>query len=397
KKKNYNLIFYLCVFAASFLHNVSFRDLKVACFTPRQLAHATEVFEVVACLMYDCLDWRRQHRLYLSNMKIIHIPHLTTDRVAEKPTICPMASTKQNTPSGPDVNMCYYNDLLSDLPEELITVPVILQCMLDQVVAAESALVPPSEAEPRADGLDPDIAGHLLSMFDSLALLEKEKKSLDNVFLSQSKEDPEEPAEVPAGGPHLLNHHDKMGQIACRSKVNSLDPVMIEEEMLQKLPLAELLHFTQPSLEQDSRRLAQIHELMYHCTDDSLAWEDVGRAFKLFTLENLQLSGVDDLGQLEGSGKSLGGDCVIPWDNPARFAQEMLKLASVKKMYRQAAMCHMTNSFNPPDLDHYLCASTTIKSTVSNTSPFQTLTQHQPQHLTLSSIHPTSTPHLIKH
>ncbi|XP_068127091.1 sperm-associated antigen 17 [Hyperolius riggenbachi] len=331
-----------------------------------QLTYATEVFENIACLMYDCLDWRRQHQHYLANMQIIHVPAVEKEgppekppTVAEAPAALPSSPTGKRKnpaeethatfslpPSTPtqvvtevrpltaDVDMRFYNDLLADVPEEMLSVPVILHCMLEQVVATEKDLVPPSEIVPdlRVDGLDPAIANHMVSVLDSLSLSDKEKKNLYNTYILQETE--EKPSQE--RGPHLLHFHDKTRERSYQVPIpKTLNPIEIEETMLRKLQIADRLQFQQQSPEFHSQRLAQIHELVHCCNTDLPSWDVTTRAFKLLTLETLALSGLDDCEELEGPGKMLGDGEAVPWDNPAAFAREAYRKFSVRKMYEK--------------------------------------------------------------
>ncbi|XP_066455325.1 sperm-associated antigen 17 isoform X2 [Eleutherodactylus coqui] len=338
-----------------------------------QLAYATDVFTNIACLMYDCLDWRRQYQHYLNNMQIIHIPEVIRQQTPEKPptasetlpALLPSSTGRKKgqgdeiyptfsqsapslpngqteTPPAPDVDTRFYDELLRDVPEELLSVSVILHCMLEQVVATEKGLLPPSEMmlDLRTDGLDPAIAEHLVSVVDSMSLSEKEKKNLHNLLLVSDKEE----SSVDPRGPCLLRYHDKIRERSCQLQVQGIEKgpetvnqFEVEEMMLLKLPVAQHLSFHELNPEINSRRLAQIHELMHYCNTDFRSWEEITRAFKLLTFESLTLSGFDEFGELVGAGTMLERDGHIPWDDPAAFAREMIQLSSVRKMYEKIA------------------------------------------------------------
>ncbi|XP_040086869.1 sperm-associated antigen 17 isoform X2 [Oryx dammah] len=333
------------------------------------LGLGTEIFENVACLMYDTLDWKRQHQHYLESMRLINVPQVVSEKPVfevtsipepPQPVVAipgkkkPQPYEEPQIPAPPpatllppppvasvitnEVDMRYYNDLLNPIPEEFISVPLILHCMLEQVVASEEDLVPPSlvELPPRADGLDYRIAAHIVSVLPSLCLTEREKKNLHEIFLSE-EENESKPVQT---GPLLLNYHDAHAHKKYMLKdLKNFDPVQIEQEMQSKLPLWEFLQFPLPPPWNSTKRLATIHELMHFCTSEVLSWNEVERAFKVFTFESLKLSKVDEDGNLKRSKMMYGTDSEmfnIPWDNPARFAKQIRQQYIVKMNTQEA-------------------------------------------------------------
>uniref|UniRef100_A0A672YSF3 Uncharacterized protein n=1 Tax=Sphaeramia orbicularis TaxID=375764 RepID=A0A672YSF3_9TELE len=109
-----------------------------------KLALGCRIFEGVAHLVYDCLDWRRQHQHYLDNIKLINVPKVIVPDIQPVVLTPPPMSprSKKRTPRGEkaqlpplstDVDMRYYNNLLDLVSPESCSVPLILHSMLEQV------------------------------------------------------------------------------------------------------------------------------------------------------------------------------------------------------------------------------------------------------------------------
>uniref|UniRef100_A0A8V5FH93 Uncharacterized protein n=1 Tax=Melopsittacus undulatus TaxID=13146 RepID=A0A8V5FH93_MELUD len=249
----------------------------------KKLAFGTVVFENIACLMYDCLDWRRQHRNYLENIKFTNVPALseskltqpreseslsqftTSKKKKQAEEILPTPTLSQASFLDTSVDMRYYNDLLSQIPEEYFSVPLMLNCMLEQITASEEGLTPPSLVvpEPRADGLHHAIAEHIASVLPSLSLSKSEKKNLYDYFSPNYSEEKPVIPEYPL----LFNYHDTLAQRLHLLKVQeNINPEKIEREMMDKLPLTELIQLNLPSAENNPKHLASLHKLMHYCT-----------------------------------------------------------------------------------------------------------------------------------
>lgn len=291
------------------------------------------IFEDIATMIYDCEEWRRQYKNYVLNVKMITVPEAskyeellglqTPISRLKQSSVQLSLSPEPDTSTYQQVDMRYYNDLMSLIPLESLSVPLILHCVLEQVVATEENLTPPCEIvpKPRKDGLEQSLVDHLISTVLSLSISEAEKKKIvkelkkpqhvpQNVQSTDppsaetkqdevTNEDKNFPAEeateqsiheeeeqsiteemsnseqiqeyVKVKQPLLLNLHDTMTQRTHHLKViQGFDPAKVEQEMMKTSPVATSLNFTPPSPEHEDKRLANIQDLMYHCTSGKM-------------------------------------------------------------------------------------------------------------------------------
>nr|XP_015219983.1 PREDICTED: sperm-associated antigen 17 isoform X3 [Lepisosteus oculatus] len=311
------------------------------------LEFGTLLFEDIACLIYDSLDWRRQHLNYLNNMKLINVPAVAKGNgQTEQISAADIAITTAQTPTTrkkpvqdelpqpiqdspvltTDVDMRYYNDLLGLIPPESVSVPLILHCMLEQVTATENDVLPLSERapEPHPDELDDSIANCMLSTVLSLSISEEEKKKLLKDFNIQERHLNRKKRVRPL----LLNCHDERAlRLHHLNSDEIFDPVKAEEQMFKKMPASKFLNVPQPSSEKPWS--TRIQELIYFCTDESLSWPEVERAFNQFVFEGMKLTGVDERGCLVETG--VGNPGALPWADPVSFAKQMRKQMTENK------------------------------------------------------------------
>ena len=178
-----------------------------------------DLFESAACIMYDMFDWKRQYNNYLENTNFQNIPEVTRTIVdtsggvttrgddtsapaktqtgqSEKERVKKVSETpRKEVDVGQDqtdfgdlhfldlanLDLNYYNDLLTSVPSDCTSVELIMHCLLEQVAsstAVSGEMLPPSQIKepPRADGLDANLAQHLSGVLLKLPLTNDEKK-----------------------------------------------------------------------------------------------------------------------------------------------------------------------------------------------------------------------------
>ncbi|XP_063056678.1 sperm-associated antigen 17 [Engraulis encrasicolus] len=225
--------------------------------TEEMLTCGTKVFESVATLIYDCLDWRREHLHYLQSMKLTHVPSVTSGNVQCSPecsaevqpsailTTVPKkkqsedSSDLQAEATSADSDLRVYDDLLKKIPPECTSVPLILHCMLEQISAEQAAPAEGStSAEPDVPS-DCNLSHHIFTAATYLPRpFEEKKRLMDNFGKTEDVKRRNQPV-----GPLLLNHRDKRAERLYHCPMlSTFDVSEIEGAMMKKTPVWKLLH-----------------------------------------------------------------------------------------------------------------------------------------------------------
>ncbi|KAL7884467.1 hypothetical protein AOLI_G00072370 [Acnodon oligacanthus] len=299
------------------------------------LALGMVVFEDVACMLYDSLDWRKQHKHYVSSLKLVHVPQACRTERPEAPgeaAQTPAPQSGQKKPSSEEradvepvglsveVDMRLYSDLLDQIPAEVVSVPLVLHCMLEQVMASEQdTLAGLTGSEQCVDSTDQELAAYMLSSVLTLPWPEQERRKLmEDLGVVEADQRKKEQT-----GPSLLRHHDDRARrlnLITERVLGGLDVVGIEAVMMEKSALWNRL--MSEHLSSSSLSVARRQELFHHCSDDSLSVSEVQRLLQLSVFESMPLTTVDQSGYLIPCSDPLKPS---PWDDPMTFAQHLYR------------------------------------------------------------------------
>ncbi|XP_056319183.1 sperm-associated antigen 17 [Danio aesculapii] len=308
------------------------------CNTEAMLAFGADIFEGVACVMYDSLDWRRQYCHYLSSMRLIQVPAACRSSTPIQQSR-PQSSTEvvqtprkkaaseedpgiRQEPESPvlsiEVDMRYYCYLLNRVPAEITSVPLILHCMLEQVLASEQETKAGlCDSEERFNRSDQDIMSYMLSSVLSLPQDEEHKKELiedlemkDSLISTNQK----------CRNTLLINHHDERARrLQPLPVLDDFDVVKTEADIMKKSH--EWTSLMSRHTESTSDRLTRAQELLHFCTDESTSWSELQRLLQLFVFESMPLTTVDESGCINRSQSHPPNP--TPWDKPFEFAKHL--------------------------------------------------------------------------
>ncbi|XP_062855512.1 sperm-associated antigen 17 isoform X2 [Trichomycterus rosablanca] len=297
--------------------NLQSRDFN----STEELAVGAAVFDGVACLLYDSLDWRRQHQHYLNNLKLIHVPTISTtepDHATQPAThhpsqdVCVCVCYQECVGGSVDVDMRLYSHLLDRIPSEMVSVPLVLHCILQQVEASQQE--DPAGSVGSDQGSDPEreLTLYMLSAVMNLARPDQEKTKLLEDFKLQKEHLCKEKQE----GPVLLHHHDETSRRLHFLPVDGVDDVVdVEKSMMEKSTVWNTL--MSKHLNTNSLNAARKHELLHFCSSDSLSSTEVTRLLQMYVFESMPLTTVDHTGGLTSAPSS----SPLPWDDPVTFSR----------------------------------------------------------------------------
>ncbi|CAB4022723.1 Hypothetical predicted protein [Paramuricea clavata] len=257
------------------------------------------------------LDHQKSYQRFLAAMKLLRIPVHTPSIKTDSQTAGQSAAVATDTSNQVEIDMRYYNHLVHSIPDESISVPLVLHCLVEQVVATVDETNPlAKQTETREDGLDNDLAAHINSKMADLALSSVEKQEIletDNV--NKRRED----AKVPV----ILEHNDKLSQrLHYLEDLSILDGLDTERTMLDTAAPRALDIFPRRTVTEFMESSARFHQFIQHCSFPSA--ENVSYLLKKYTFEGIPLKSVEATGnivepqQLDKKFSSYNN----PWDDP---------------------------------------------------------------------------------
>ncbi|XP_064627357.1 sperm-associated antigen 17-like isoform X2 [Lineus longissimus] len=297
---------------------------------------AATLYEDIACMCYDLIDYKRQYHNYLENMKLLQVPIAVPQGGAAMAEAVSVGSGLDKSGSQevataattPEADMRYYNDLMNTLPQESISVELVMHCMLEQLQATEEDRQPPSEtpAPIHSDGLDSQLSSHLNQIAFKLALSSEEQQSLEPEIAVPTR------TQEKLNQPKLVSANDDISIRTDHLKtVDGFNPKTAEITMLKYLPFAGMSHLPAPSSRTAKERAARLQELIHFCATGGLSQSEIDRAFKQFVFECMDLTSTDINGFIitkEGEGAH---HSVIPWDDPYPFFKGMIPVSEKRK------------------------------------------------------------------
>ncbi|CAL8078063.1 unnamed protein product [Calicophoron daubneyi] len=241
--------------------------------TENRLRFGAKMFDEIAYMLYDLIDFRRQWENYLRNIKVLHLPvyyprslenteakedtkMATTERSAHTvlgsqdpmppPNPSPVKELERLQNSNPDkVDNRIYQETLQGLPVESTSVELVLHAILEQVAASEGGVLPRSAQNTRkaeSDGISYSIMETLGKSVGDLILTDEERKAISSELPLATRQHSQN-----TDSPSLFIHPHNETELRCRFGSGAvIDPEGLQSAELRLLricyPELKLIH-----------------------------------------------------------------------------------------------------------------------------------------------------------
>jgi hypothetical protein len=160
----------------------------IICFINSKNDFSNRMFTELAEKLYSLVVRKRHYGFYVNNLKLNAVPAPNPPFNYQPPPAFALPGQTQHAPSAPApdpekvYDSRYYNELLSSIPAEYVSVPIILYSMVEQVVANDekkplpSEQIVPDKKMPNIASLPQEVAFHFSHVIDNLALDELDKQ-----------------------------------------------------------------------------------------------------------------------------------------------------------------------------------------------------------------------------
>ena len=268
------------------------------------------------------MEDHKQYQLYLQTLQVIDLSAKPSETSATDGIETSVFSDSDPVMIERDTDTRLYNHLMDSLPLESVTIPLVMHCMLEQVVAtvddggSDAVLNSSHDSNPLKSILDSSVM--------KLALSTNEKKQLvsdkDRAHTTRKQK-----------GPTILRHHD-MSTLKTHflEHVDDFDAACAESRMLQLLPYYQLRNFSLfgADLGQNYKAScsARRHELNRIMSAYGVEAPLLDRALKQLIFESIPLRGTGSLPSSLFKTSSIR----ILWDDP--YPTNVLPISDVEEL-----------------------------------------------------------------
>jgi hypothetical protein len=284
--------------------------------------YAESLYNQLAQSIYKLLEDYKQYQLYLQTLQVIDLSAKPSDTSATDGLDTSVFSDTDPAMVERETDTRLYKHLMDSLPSESVTIPLVMHCMLEQVVAnvddggSDAVLRVSQDNSPLKSLLDSSVM--------KLALSTNEKKQLvsdkDQAYVTRKQK-----------GPTILRHHDTSTlKTHFLDHVDDFDPACTESRMLQLLPYYQLRNFSLFGADLDKKYRASCsarrHELDRIMSAYGIEKPLLDRVMKQLVFESMPLKGTLSL----PSPLFKTSNVHVLWDDP--YPKNMIPISDMEEL-----------------------------------------------------------------